>query len=279
MTRFSFPVFCSKSLVALLAVLLLSPAWGLKPSHEADRLLHAAEEAMGNNNYSQAEEHLNAARQLGIGLPPEYDFFQGKLLQQRDDLVRARGHLEQYVNQTGDSGPHYREALSLITRIEKQRSGLARANTDASRGTAEIRWANDQEQYVEDIRELYQQPDASQALARHINSLLKFYAYSDERIVAASRRITPSRHQIHTTDNGEIVSRNQIGTVDNQPFTEDRFSVYGIDPYIKHRCSQSSCWLMHPVTSERWLQIVENEDVAAELAKAVTHLIKRMQKG
>lgn len=266
---------------ALLLVAATSPAMALKPGHEADRLILAAEEAIAANNYSQAAEHLEKARQLGISLPAEYDFFQGKLLHQRDEPARARSHLESYADQAGSGGEYYREALSLITDIEQQRSQAKQGATGSAEGTAELSWADNQRHYVEEIQELYKSSDASKALIQHINNLLKFYAYGDERIIAASRMATPSRHRIHTSDRGEIVSFSKFGLAEDEPFREKRFTVYGIDPYVEHQCDRSSasCWVLHPVTSERWLQIVQNEDVAAELSKAFSQLIKRMQKG
>lgn len=276
-----FPRAASALTTALLLCLLTSAAIALKPSHEADRLILAAEEAIAANSYSQAAEHLNKARQLGISLPAEYDFFYGKLLQQRDEPTRARTHLENYADQAGSSGEHYREALSLITQIEQQRGGSRQANGASSEGTAELSWADNQQQYVEQIQALYKSSDPSKALIQHINSLLKFYAYGDERIIAASRMGSPSRHRIHTSDRGEIISFSKFGIAEDEPFRENRFTVYGIDPYVEHQCSPSSanCWVLHPVTSERWLQIVQNEEVAAELSKAFSQLIKRMQKG
>lgn len=284
MTHSNLSVLLPRPAVALIAALLLGlatcPASALKPSHEADRLILAAEAAIAADNYSQAAEHLNKALQLGIKLPAEYDFFYGKLLQQRNELARAKTHLASYADQAGNTGEHYREALSLITQIEQQ-SGSERRQASSAEGTAELSWADNQQQYVEEIQELYKSSDASKALVQHINNLLKFYAYGDERIIAASRMGTPSRHRIHTSDRGEIISFSKFGIGDDEPFRENRFAVYGIDPYVEHQCSRASanCWVLHPVTSERWLQIVQNEEVAAELSKAFSQLIKRMQKG
>lgn len=271
------------SLPLVLCLLLASPfALSLKPSHEADRLVMAAEEALTNGNADAAEDYLLQARQLGVELPPEYDFFYGQLLRKKGDLNRARSHLEQYVDRAGSQGEHYREALTLITEVERARNGRSGTKSaSAGEGTAELRWAEDHEEYVQKIQELYQQPDAVQALVQHINSLLKFYAYGDKRVVATNRPLAvPSQHRIHTTERGEIVYLSKFGEGDDLPFDEDRFPIYGIDPYIDVHCNQTrgNCWLIHPITAERWLQIVENEQGATELSKAIAELIKLMQK-
>jgi hypothetical protein len=273
------------SLPLMLCLLLASPmALSLKPGHETDRLVLAAEEALRQGNDSQAERYLTQARQLGIEMPPEYYFFQGKLLHKQDDLNQARSHLEQYVDRIGNQGEHYREALALITEIEKTRSGR-NAGSAASAGgngnTAELRWTDDNGEYVRELEQLYQQTDAVNALTQHINSLLKFYAYGNERVIATNRPLaTPSQHRIHTSDRGEIIYLSKFGRGDDKPFAEDRFPVYGIDPYIDVQCHRSTanCWLLHPITAERWLQIVDNEQAATELSKAFAELIKHMQK-
>ncbi|MCW8194166.1 hypothetical protein F6455_05145 [Proteobacteria bacterium 005FR1] len=271
--------------LALCLMLGSSLTLGLKPSHEADRLVLAAEQALSKSNYSEAEDYLSQARQLGIELPADYDFLYGKLLHHKKELNRARNHLEQYVNRAGKEGEHYREALALITEVERSRNGRSQNRTASGSGdgsTAELRWAEDHEEYIREIQELYQQPDAVKALTQHINSLLKFYAYGDERVIATNRPLaTPSQHRIHTSDRGEIVYLSKFGRGEEVPFDEDRFPVYGIDPYIDVHCNRSTanCWLIHPITAERWLQIVENEQAAAELSKAFAQLIKRMQKG
>ena len=266
-----------------LALLCLTPtAWPLQAEHEAERLLLAADDAFSNNQYSQAANYLNDVRRLGIVPPPEFNYYYGKLLLHEKRYTEARNYLENYVNSQGSTANHYRDALGLITDIEKQRNGRATAAAaGTSRGKAEIKWSNgDNENYVRHLEDLYAADNPISALTKHINSLLQFYAYGDDRIIAASRLGTPSRHRVHTSSRGEIISMNKLGAADDIPFTENRFSVYGVNSHITYRCQRSSasCWLLHPVTQERWLQIVNNTDAATELSKAVSQLIKHMQR-
>ena len=135
---------------------------------------------------------------------------------------------------------------------------------------------------------LYLSESTTDALIKHINSLLRFYAYDDSRIHAGSRIGKATRHQIRDTNKGEIISTNlppeKKGhfkvTEDRFKVTEDRFTVYGVNPYVMFRCSNStnSCWLLHPIHQREWMQIVKNEDAASELSKALGHLIKTLQK-
>jgi len=233
------PALTRLAVFSLVVLLGLPPAaWSLQAEHEADRLLLATEEALADNNYSQAEEHLNAIRQLGITPPPEYEFFYGKLLHHRNNGTRARSHLENYVNRTGRDGEYYRDALNLITEIERERSGQSTADNTA-------------------------------------------YAYGREEVVAGSRRLSqPTRHKIQVGENGKLISFNRAGATEEAPVREESFSVYGVDPYIAYQCNAraSNCWLMHPVSNDRWLQVLDNREAAGEIAKALSELIKQMQK-
>ena len=270
-----------RTALTLLVFAVASSAFALKPSHEADRLMLAAEEAFAAGNRRQAEDFLNDALQLGIALPPEFNYLYGNLLAQQGKPIDARRYLEQYINREGENGRFYRDALKLITDIQKQPRNTSRAVTNANPGKSEIRRADGGEvPYVEHIQQLYGTSDTAAALILHLNNLLKFYAYGDERIVASTRAGTPSRHKIQHSNRGEIISFNKIGSSAETPFTEDRFSVFGVNPHVSYQCraSTSSCWLYHPVTSQRWLQIVRNEDIALEISKALSQLIRNLQK-
>src|SRR5690606_23957060 len=107
----------------LMSVIIAGGAQALKPSHEADRLIMAAQDAIAADDYVQAERYLEEANALGIDLPPDYDFLYGRVLYQQNELQQARTQLEQYVDATGNGGEYYREALMLITEIERLRSG------------------------------------------------------------------------------------------------------------------------------------------------------------
>lgn len=276
---FHVPLF--SACLLLMTFVIASNAQALKPSHEADRLIMAAQDAIVGNDYVQAERYLEEAKALGIDLPPGYDFLYGRVLYQQNELLRARTQLEQYVDATGNEGEYYREALMLITEIEKLRSGRSENADSSSQERAEIRWAGSdaQSDYLTEIQALYQLDSPQQALVEHINSLLQLYAYGGDRIIGGSRVATPTRHRIVTTDRGEIVSFNRSGADEQTPITEDHFPVYGVNPYLRYECSSASanCWLIHPVTAGRWLQILNDREAVDELTKAFSHLIREMQ--
>ncbi len=250
----------------------------LQPAHEADRLIMAAEKSIEENNYRDAERYLAKAGELGISLPSEYDFLYGKLLQNKGEYKKANEKLEQYVNRDGNEGRYYRDALGLITEIEKKLEN--KIETDPNSPKSEIKWSNKNDKDKRPPKIEQGNKDLNVALTSHINKLLTQKPQGDRRILAASRISTPSKHKIKTSSNGEIISINQYGSNKSAPFKEDRFSVYGINPYIEFECLQStaSCWITHPVSGKRWLQVEENKEKAAELARTLSQLIRYMQK-
>jgi hypothetical protein len=282
-----------------LALALSAETLALTPIEEADRLLSAAEQAFADDNRQQADEYLSDALLLGIALPPEFNFLYGKLLVQQNNGTEARRYLEQYIGDDSTDNRYYREALSLIAQIEKQNQTTTSSQATASpltrsqavgpqsnnprqsgkRNAVISRVDSDGLPYVDHIQQLYKAETTASALTQHLNNLLKFYAFGDERVVASTRSGKPSRHKIQFSSEGEIISFNKVGAA-NAPYTEDRFSVYGVNPHISFQCraATSSCWLYHPITSQRWLQIVRNEDVALEISKALSQLIRDLQK-
>lgn len=269
-------------LLALSTALEIDTANALTPSQEADRLLLATEDAFTANDTRQAASHLQAARQLGVSLPSDYQFLFGKLLVQQNKHLEARPYLERYVSIEGNKGYFYRDALALITKIEKTRPQTRQAETrPVNSDNAKISLANaDEKSYGDHIKNLYNTDTIREGLATHLNNLLEFYAYGDERVVATSRLGKPSRHKLQYSSRGEIITFNQIGLGSKSPFTEDRFSVYGVNSIISYRCraATSSCWIYHPLTSQKWLQVVRNEEIAMEISKAMSLLIRDLQK-
>ncbi|MGI1677515.1 MAG: tetratricopeptide repeat protein [Cellvibrionaceae bacterium] len=265
-------------IICILALGFQSTSYALQPAHEADRLIMAAEDSIENNDYRDAERYLEKAEKLGIALPSDYDFLYGKILQHKGDYKKANDKLELYVNRDGNEGRYYREALSLITNIERKLENKTESVSGSPK--SEIKWSDDNDSYARSIQSQQGNKNLHTALTSQINELLKRHPYGDRKILAASRTATPSKHKIKTSTAGEIISINQYGSDKSAPFKEDRFSVYGINPYINYECLQStaSCWIIHPITQKRWLQIEENKETAIELSKALSQLIRFMQK-
>ena len=137
-------------------------------------------------------------------------------------------------------------------------------------------------QYIQKLQNLYLTQQADQALLMHINSLLTDYSL---RPVQTITKTTVARYSLSHDHQGNLITSRQSyapNTQQNQQsvISTTKINVYGIDPYITYRCTKTSqsCWLRSPINGSQWIEIGPNEDLAKELAYAITTLIKRLQK-
>ncbi|TQV73426.1 hypothetical protein FKG94_17125 [Exilibacterium tricleocarpae] len=270
----------------LLVWLALYPALGqaLKPEHEGARLLLAAEQAVEQKQFSKAKRYLAQAENLSIVLAPAFHYYKGRVLAHDGRGSEARRQLEIYVDKAGSEGPHYEAALRQITRLEENLS----PRKPAASPKAEINWTTrptSGKAYTERLQMLYMAGTPVEALVTHVNKLLDFYAYGDPRITAANRIKNPTKHSIRVSKRGEIISLSQLtapqqSSAEEPLAKEERFAVFGVNPYVDHRCDNStaSCWILHPNNAGDWLQVVQSRDAVNELSKALTQLIKQLQK-
>ena len=275
-----------RALVLFIWVALLPPlAQALKPEHEGARLLLAAEQAVEQQQFAKARGYLTKAENLSIPLAPAFHYYKGRVLAQSGNKAAARRHFEIYVDKAGAEGDHYKAALRHITRIEE--STAAPQKTGAPK--AEINWSarpTGGKAYTERLQMLYMAGTPVEALVTHVNKLLQFYAYGDPRITAANRIKNPTKHSIRVNQRGEIISLSQLTAPQKsspeQPLAkEERFAVFGVNPYVDHRCDNTtaSCWILNPNNAQDWLQVVHSREAVNELSKALTQLIKQLQKG
>jgi hypothetical protein len=141
---------------------------------------------------------------------------------------------------------------------------------------------SEQGQYLAKIKRLYLTDNDRQALLAHCNDLLKTYALRAGYQVAQSNR-QDLLYQLSLSSSGELLlreeSRAQQGgalSVRNRPL-----NLYGVDPYVRYECPSSgiSCVLHNPADGSALLSIVRDHQGAAELAKALSFLIRNVQKG
>ena len=150
------------------------------------------------------------------------------------------------------------------------------AEPDAGLSSAE------QGNYLRELKRLYLTESDRQALLVHCNDLLKTYALRAAFQVGQAQR-QDLLYQVREGESGELVlreeTRGQQGTdiaVRNQ-----RIPLFGVDPFVRYDCPSSgiSCVLQNPKDGRPLLTIVRDHKGAAELAKAMSFLIRNMQKG
>ncbi|WP_298186698.1 hypothetical protein [uncultured Pseudomonas sp.] len=140
----------------------------------------------------------------------------------------------------------------------------------------------EQGNYLLELKRLYLTQNERQALLAHCNDLLKTYALRAAYQVGRAQR-EDLLYQLRLGESGELLLREEIrgqqGTdiaVRNQ-----RVSVFGVDPFVRYECPSSgiSCVLHNPNDGSPLLSIVRDHQGAAELAKALSFLIRNLQKG
>ncbi|MCU1718353.1 hypothetical protein [Pseudomonas sp. 5P_3.1_Bac2] len=142
--------------------------------------------------------------------------------------------------------------------------------------------SSEQSQYLLKIKRLYLTDNDRQALLAHCNDLLKTYALRAGYQVTQSNR-QDLLYQLSLGTSGELLlreeSRAQQGgalAVRNRPL-----NLYGVDPFVRYECPSNgiSCVLHNPADGSPLLTIVRDHQGAAELAKALSFLIRNVQKG
>lgn len=248
----------------------------LAPEYEADRLVMAAEHALQQDRITDAATYLTQVRQLDVAPPPEYHYFQAQLFERESQYAKALMHYQSYVNQGGKKGRFYRQSLAQITELEK------RTQASAPLPQSQLQWGGftpeqSDANYRQRLLALYKTTSHQLALTRHINSLLRFYALADEQ--SEYFEIVATGHHIQTLrrSDPDDARATAIKT------TQHRFSVYGLNPYLKASCGKNltfgqACWFYAPQSTQEWLAVQDNPLAAAELEKALAALIKTLQK-
>ncbi len=140
----------------------------------------------------------------------------------------------------------------------------------------------EQRTYLDGLKRLYLTDNERQALLAHSNALLETYALRAGYQVGQAQR-QDLLYRFSTDNSGELIlreeSRGAQGTaiaVRNQ-----RVAVFGIDPFIRYECPTGGirCVLFNPADSSPLLSIVRDHEGAGELAKALSFLIRNVQKG
>jgi hypothetical protein len=142
--------------------------------------------------------------------------------------------------------------------------------------------SSEQANYLAAIKHAHPNASERQALLAQCNQLLKTYA------LRAGYQIgqTDARDQLYQLSigaPGELLLRQESRAPQGPAVAvrNQRVAVFGVDPFIRYQCPLQgiSCVLKNPADGSPLLSIVRNQDGAAELAKALSFLIRNMQKG
>lgn len=140
----------------------------------------------------------------------------------------------------------------------------------------------DQRSYLDGLKRLYLTEDERRALLAHGNALLETYALRAGYQVGQARR-QDLLYQLSAGEAGELILREESRDEASNAMAvrHQRLSVYGADPFIRYECPPNGirCVLFNPLDDSPLLSIVRDHRGAEELAKALSFLIRNLQKG
>ncbi|AUM14005.1 hypothetical protein [Ketobacter alkanivorans] len=280
--------FVPHMLAACLTLVAASSVSALPADIEADRLVLAAEEKLGAQDYEAARGYLDRVDGLKVTPVPKFYYLSGQIAFHYGELSKASELLSQYVEEAGREGDAYEDALRKITQIEEQMQSQEAVSQSRDQ-LRDIKAASGIERedtagqaYDEKIRKLYIAPSLKDSLVLHINSLLSSYEYMEGRI---KNRKTSERLEFQVSLQGTSqlsVARKQVKPANSgqSSISTSTIDAFGVNPFVSYRCSSAAdqCQIKHPVTGAEWIVIAADESAAKELSTALTRLIKALQR-
>lgn len=268
-------------LIGSLLLLLSGLSYGLSPAVEADRFMLAAKQYLNESNYVEAEKYLDRIGKLQVEPPIDYYYAFGVVYNKQDNIFDAKKFFEQYVEKAGSEGEFYIDALKAINALEvekdKPKPVTVEPKIDWSQAAAAMKVESG---YVKDLRDLYLTESSEEALELHLNSLLSVYHVGNGPNLKTNKRVSYVT-SISISGDHIVSSVSNLDSVSKKKFvTSSRFSVFGVNPYVTSGCNSTelSCWVSHPQDGSQWIRIIHDSDAAKQIVKAVTFLIKEMQK-
>ncbi len=265
--------------LAFLAWSWLGVAWsqGLPPKDEMHRLMLATEKAVTQQRWDDAARYLTQLQSLKVEKPEGYLFLRGEIMYHDRQYDEARAALNEYVVKAGEKADHYSKALELITAIdEAQRSQSAQP---AKKSVATIEPAGGDE--VKRLEKLYLTDNPREALITYLNSQLDLHAWRGAGKVIHLDARRGVRYRLMIGGDGRLQVRTTRFRANGEPVvTMSSIDVFGINPMVTDECDdlQHSCWIHDPRDGSRWLRLGPDQKAADEIARALTNLIRVMQR-
>ena len=174
---------------------------------------------------------------------------------------------------------------TTLTRLTLALSLIFIGGAFSSAGAAEIGSglsSPEQASYLAAIKQAHPRANERQALLAQCNHLLSTFALrAGYQLGQADAR--DQLYQLSIGAPGELLLRQESRAPQGPGVAvrNQRLSVFGVDPFIRYECPLKgiTCVLQNPVDGSPLLSIVRDQDGAAELAKALSFLIRNMQKG
>lgn len=165
---------------------------------------------------------------------------------------------------------------SVADESQREEKGGEAANDKFSLGSAE------HERYLAELQRLYPRRAPRQALLEHCNRLLESYALRSGFRVGQAQR-DDLLYQLSVARSGVLNVREEARSADGSRMAvrNQQVELFGADPFIRYQCPNRgpSCQVLNPQDGTPLLTLVRDHTGVAELAKALTFLVRDLQKG
>ncbi len=151
---------------------------------------------------------------------------------------------------------------------------------EPSAGPESTLGGQEQARYLEQIKKLYLTSNERQALLNHANALLETYALRAGYQIGSAKP-KDLIYQLAAGESGELLVREETRSEGRIEVRNRPLAIFGVDPFIRYECPAGGivCEIKSPADGSTWLTVVRDHDGAAELAKALSFLIRNLQKG
>ena len=129
----------------LLTLLPWTAAAELSPAIQADLYLVQTEEYLKEKDYDAAREAMakliKLAEEHNLSVPDEFHFKHAQVLNLAGEYAEASAALHRYLENAGQTGTHYREALTLlhdVSEAEEEAAAVERAAEARARAAREV---------------------------------------------------------------------------------------------------------------------------------------------
>ncbi len=271
----------SALMVVYLLVFSISGFAALPADIEQDRYLLAAKRYYDEQRLDKVSEYLSKIEAVNKQPAALFYYLKSEVMASKRQFAEQSKALEKYVELAGKEGEFYAKALNAITDIEDQQHQASKPVVKPQLSSAQGAHSGvSQNEYVQRLQKLYLLKDEKMALVTHINTLLGTQTYTGSRLQSAAQSAAGISYSISIDANQQIVTLKKDRTVQPEKLSSQNVSVFGKSPWLTHDCQyqQSQCTIRLPDSIDAWLVINYNEKGTQELATALEHLIRLLQK-
>lgn len=170
--------------------------------------------------------------------------------------------------------------LAKLCRLLTLSTALVIAHTSAWAQVNTIEPANSKN-YAAELKKRYGSSTERAALVSHVNHLLKQYALSSSYQVGQKDRFDLN-YSIIVEKSGTITVREEkrYVTEDRLQVSQRNYNVFGASPFVKYECLSSGikCDFFVPDSRQIFFSTLRDQQGAADIAQALTYLIRNIQK-